>query len=274
MTSVCSTLSLVLLCASATAYAAGAPAISSTKSLYLGIFGGGGALMNDTITQQGTAFYTEAEGGPLAVKAKGNANGDSVWLVGTHIGYAAKNIMLTKNSSAWNMTPAAELEGYYIGNSAFNTHLTNNTIRLPEHTFSANYPMHVGIFLVNAVFSFNDADGSKLHPYFGIGIGTGVASIQGAKSVQIAPAEPGINHYNSGTTDTSSTFAFQPKVGLRYDLNQHVSLFAEYRFVYLAATSYTFGSTVYDTHVPTSTWTVRMDALNYNLGLAGIRFSF
>ncbi|MGV3739777.1 MAG: hypothetical protein ACO1N3_00585 [Gammaproteobacteria bacterium] len=83
----------------------------------------------------------------------------------------------------------------------------------------------------------------------------------------------GINHYNSNANSTDTTFAAQAKAGLSFDLTNHISIFGEYRWLYFSNSSYTFGSTVYPTHVATSSWVVNLASQNYNLGAAGIRVS-
>jgi opacity protein-like surface antigen len=129
------------------------------------------------------------------------------------------------------------------------------------------------VFLANAVFNFN-APCLVVHPYIGFGIGNAVVRVSDATSTQINPPEEGVNHYNASSSDTNSTFAGQIKLGLSYDINKCISLFAEYRWQYLANTHFVFGSTVYPGHVETSSWQVNLDAQRYNLGNVGIRFNW
>jgi len=88
----------------------------------------------------------------------------------------------------------------------------------------------------------------------------------------LAPAEPGINHYNSDTSDTTSAFALQPKVGLSFDLGSNTNAFVEYCFLYLSATDFTVGSTVYPGHVATSNWNVKLGSQYYKMGTVGIHY--
>jgi opacity protein-like surface antigen len=92
--------------------------------------------------------------------------------------------------------------------------------------------------------------------------------------MQVNPPENGINHYNENSSDTNSTFAGQIKLGLNYDINKCVSLFAEYRWLYIANSHFVFGSTDYPTHVPTSTWEVNLDAQRSHLGNVGVRVNW
>jgi opacity protein-like surface antigen len=247
------------------------PEIMAPGKIYAGVFGGGGASTRIDIHQYGTAFYPEAAGGPLAVNAFGHSNSRSVGLVGGQVGYQWMEMPPTLFHVPWSFSPAAELEGYYLGKSSFRGHEVNNdTDRLDEHDFVVKYPMSAGIFLANAVLNFNPPQ-CRVHPYIAAGIGGAVISISRATAIQVAPAEPGINHYNSNSSDPEATFAAQGKAGLSFDLNQNFSLFAEYRGLYIAATNYSFGSTVYPGHPVTSNWRVELDSQYYNTGVVGLR---
>jgi hypothetical protein len=243
------------------------PESVSHDSIYLGVFGGGGAITSTDISQYGTAFYTEAAGGPLAVNGFGTSSSSSTGMVGGHVGFAWPNTM----SLYWPITSAVELEGYYLGSMTITGHdLSNDTIRLDEHDFLVSYPLKTGVFLVNAVLNANNAVFGMFRPYVGVGIGSAIISISGATATQLSPAEPGINHYNGNANDNAFAFAAQPKVGIHYDFNPHVSLFAEYRFLYLSQTNYTFGSTVAAGHVATAPWAVSIKPQYYNMGTVGI----
>jgi opacity protein-like surface antigen len=237
--------------------------------VYLGIYGGGGSSRNFNVDQYGTVFFLEATGGPLAVNAFGHANNDSARFVGLQLGYQINDILLDPKSQ-WSLMPAAELEGFYIRKNSLNENLTNNTERLPEHNFNVTYPTKISVFLANAVFTFNKPC-LLVHPYIGFGIGGAIVRITDASAAQTSPPELNINHYNANTSDMDTTFAGQIKLGLSYDINNFVNVFAEYRWLYLSSTDYTFGSTVDPTHAITSSWQVKFDPQRYNLGSIGIR---
>lgn len=241
----------------------------ASGNFYIGAFGGGGSSDKFNNSQFGTAFFPEFAGGPLAVNAFGQTNSRSTWLAGAQVGYKAQEIEVNQQ---WTLGPAIELEGYYLGNNSFTGDLTNDTTRLPEHDFAVTYPMKRSVFLANAVISLDNIC-VRFHPYVGAGFGGAIVKIAGADAAQIAPPELGINHYNSNTSDTAPTFAGQVKAGLSYDINKYVSLFAEYRWLYLSSTHFAFGSTVYPTHVATSNWQVKVGPQQYNMGTAGVRFS-
>jgi opacity protein-like surface antigen len=248
--------------------------LSTPEKIYIGVFGGAGASTKIDISQFGTAFFTELAGGPLAVNAFGRADSSTVGFVGGHVGYQWLEKSLNLFNSLSGLTPAVELEGYYLGKNTFTGHdLNNNTERLPEHDFLVTYPMNAGVFLVNAVANFNLSNLPKFHPYIGAGIGASILSISDADATQVAPAEVGVNHYNSKPSNTDTTFAAQVKAGLSFAFNENISMFGEYRWLHLSNSSYTFGSTVFPGHAATSSWSVELGSQNYNLGAVGLRYS-
>jgi opacity protein-like surface antigen len=244
-----------------------------TGDIYFSIFGGGGgAATNAPIKQKGTSNYNNAIR-PIDVNARGNGTANSAWIIGGQIGYQWLPRQLTHTNAPWTVSPATELEGYYIGNSQLTTHdINNNIVRLAEHDFSNTFPMSIGVFLINAVLHVNHANWEKAHPYIGVGVGGAVTSISNATSFQTAPPEPNINHFNGDPNASGTTFAAQPKVGVIYTLNNTTKLFAEYRLLCLGSTNYLFGSTVYQTHNVTSPWNVSIGSHLYNFGTVGVRY--
>lgn len=260
---------ILALSASAAFSGAMGPEVTNPGGVYAGVFGGWGAVSSTDVNQYGTAFFSEVEGGPLAVDAFGRAGSDSTGIIGGHVGFAWPNTM----GMYLPVTAAVEIEGYYMSRVNLEAHdLNNNTDRLPEHDFLVNYPIKTGVFLVNAVLNANNSMFGKFKPYVGFGIGSALQSVSGATSVQVAPPELGVNHYNANTDDKAFAFAAQPKVGAHFDLTDHVSVFAEYRFLYLSQTNYTFGSTVTPTHAVTAPWLVSIKPQHYNMGTIGIDF--
>jgi opacity protein-like surface antigen len=224
------------------------------------------------IKQFGTALFLEALGGPLAVNAFGTARSGTVGLAGGQVGYQWSPFNVFNSLSA--IAPATELEGYYLGKGNFTGHDVNNdTTRLAEHDFLNTYPLEAGIFLANAVANFNFTSQSWFNPYIGAGIGAGVLSIKNADSLQVSPLEAGINHYNTNTNSSNAVFAGQVKTGLNVHLTPNIDVFGEYRWLYLSGSNHTFGSTDYPGHAVTSSWLVKFDSQNYNLGAVGVRYS-
>lgn len=235
------------------------------RGVYVGAFGGGGFSTATDVTQLGTAFFPEVAGGPLAVNARGRTGSDGVGFVGGQIGYEFSHGSL--------VLPAFEIEGLYLANGTRRATLQNPTDRLPEHTFDDAFPMSSSVILANLVLSFPSYY-RGVTPYIGGGIGGARVSIDGANSLQTAPAEGGINHFNSGPDSSAWTFAAQAKAGVRVALSSNAYVFGEYRYLYVGSTDQTFGPTVYDTHVPTTAWTDRFGETSYHLGTAGLGFNF
>jgi opacity protein-like surface antigen len=252
----------------------GEEVVCTTGKIYAGVFGGAGSSNRVNIAQFGTAFFREAEGGALAVDAFGRLHRRTVGLVGGQVGYQWAERFLSSLNLPWGLAPAVELEGYYLSKSKFTGHeINNDTRRLPEHDFLVTYPTRAGIFLSNAVLNLNIPNLNRFHPYVAAGIGAAVVTIHRAQALQVAPPEIGINHYNSNPGDTEATFAAQTKVGLNFDFTQNINIFAEYRWLYIPNSKYSFGSTVYQGHAPTSSWLVKLSTQNYNMGAVGIRYS-
>jgi opacity protein-like surface antigen len=240
---------------------------SDIMGIYIGGFGGWIFPYELTVSQVGTAFFSESSGGPLDVQAKGTADGRTKGFGGLHIGFEWMN----KISSGLRLAPAIELEGNYFANTAKKVDLINPTERLEAHEFIDTLPMRIGTLLVNGILEFNN---DYISPYIGFGVGVGFVSIHGADSLQVDPFEAGINHFNSNTNDFNTPFTVQAKAGLRYRFLKHYRISAEYRFLYLTSSDFTFGTPNYPTHVPTSPWMVRLNGMRYNTFTLGLDFMF
>lgn len=241
--------------------------------IYIGGFGGGLYSNSPGLTQTGTAFFAEDVGGPLAVDARGHSRKTSSGFGGAQIGYEWLQCPINIGCSNWNVTPGAELEAFFYRHTKKGD-LINATdpARLPEHDFRDTFPMNVGVYLVNAVFSLNSCSLWNFTPYIGGGIGAANIWIRKAKSDQVSPPELGINHFNSKRSDSDWAFAAQAKAGLRYNICNRVHIFGEYRFLFVDSSCYNFGSTVYPTHAPTSTWNVKVKNNLYNAFAFGLQF--
>lgn len=245
----------------------GAPVatVDPARGVYVGVFGGGGYGSSTDITQLGTAFFVEAQGGPLAVNAKGSTGGGGVGFVGGQVGYEFSHNAL--------MLPAFELEGFYLSSGTRSGTVRNPNDRLGEHNFDDSFKVNNSVFLANMVVSF-PAVRWGVTPYVGVGIGAARVAANGADSLQVDPPEPGVNHFNSDTDSEAWTFAAQIKAGARLAISSNAYLFGEYRYLYVGSVDQTYGSTVYPFHAPTSAWTVNMDSTSYSLATAGIGVNF
>jgi len=238
---------------------------SPARGFYAGVFGGGGFGTASDVTQLGTAFFPEILGGPLSINATGKTSSGGVWFGGGQVGY--------EWSSSAMVLPAFEIEGFYLATGSRSATLQNPNLRIFEQTFDNTFPMNSSVFLANLVVSFPTAY-AGVTPYIGGGIGGARVAIKGATSLQINPLEAGLNHFNSGADSSAWTFAAQAKAGVRVALGRNAYVFGEYRYLYVGATDQIFGPTAFDTHVPTSAWTVRMGDTSHHLASAGIGFNF
>jgi opacity protein-like surface antigen len=228
--------------------------VTAARDLYFGVFGGAGASSGGDVTQRGTVYITEAQGGPLAVNATGKTNSSGGGLFGVQFG---------------------ELEGLYLPGRRVSARLENSASpgRLDAQTFDNSFDMSSVAILGNLIVSFPRRY-PGMTPYVGGGIGLARVSISGANSTQVSPAEPGINHFNSGTDSSAWTFAAQMKTGVRWALGDSAYLFGEYRFLYVDATKQNFGPTAYSGHAATSDWQVRIGGTSRHFLTAGIGFGF
>src|ERR1700743_3474102 len=90
----------------------------ATEKVYFGVFGGGGSSNHVKIKQYGTAFFFEEFGGALAVNAFGHLEKRYVGMVGGHVGFSWQDIFLNSANHPVSLSPAVELEGYYLGKSS------------------------------------------------------------------------------------------------------------------------------------------------------------
>jgi len=241
------------------------PSNASTKKplgIYFGGFGGWGFSSAD-VSQKGMAFLPASSGGTLSVDAKGSSKDSGFGFGGLHLGYEWNGISY--------IVPAIELEGFYYAGTQKADDLVNDSIRLSHHDFSDTFPMRVGTILVNGLIAYSN---QYLIPYLGVGVGAGITSIHDADSKQIKPLEVGINHFNSDTSSSNTTFACQAKGGFRFPITTYFRPFIEYRFLYFSPLNYTFGSTQYPTHSSTSSWEVRFSQFYQNLFSVGMDFTF
>lgn len=239
--------------------------------MYIGAFGGGLYSDSTKVTQLGTAFFTEAAGGPLAVDARGRTKKSSTGFGGIQLGYEWSNNPMNLGCSNWSIAPAVELEAFWYSHSK-SGHLINDTTRLPEHDFLDSFDMDMGVYLANVLFSLNNPCFGAFTPYVGGGFGATRIYLSNASSEQTSPAEIGVNHFNSLRSDSTWAFAAQAKAGVRYNFCQSFHIFGEYRYLFVDSSNYILGSTVYPTHAPTSPWNVKVKNIHYNAFTFGIQY--
>lgn len=239
---------------------------------YIGAYGGGIFSDSTHVSQLGTAFFPQIDlgGGPLAVNARGHAKSTSAGFGGAQIGYEWLGNSYNFGCSDWSIAPAAEIEAFFYSHKK-KGHLINDTTRLEEHDFLDSFKLNTSVCLVNVVFSLKNSSLCGFTPYVGAGIGATHISLKNAKSEQIAPLEPEVNHF-SRRNDSSWAFAAQVKAGVRYKIWDSFHVFAEYRYLFVDSSDYVLGSTVAPNHVATSPWNVKVGNLNYNAFAIGFQY--
>ncbi len=239
--------------------------------MYVGGFGGGLYSLPTQISQMGTAFFTEAQGGPLAVYAHGKTSSTSTGFGGIQFGYEWLNNPINLGYSDWNISPTFELEAFWYSHKK-QGHLANPTDRLDEHDFLDSFQLDSGVYLANAIFSINNSSLGGLIPYVGGGVGATRIYLHNAQSIQTSPPEVGVNHFNTKPSDSTWAFAAQIKTGLRYQISESFHVFGEYRYLYVDANNYVLGSTVSPGHPATSPWNIKVRNIQYNAFVFGIQY--
>jgi len=240
---------------------------SREQGPYLGLFGGVGSASSTSLRQQGGFYLPGPLGRRVAVDADGRAGSKNVALGGIQAGYEWHR--LSFGETRWGLNPAAELEGIYIGKRS-----SAGGLPIDPHILGTQYvtlPMTAGVLLANAVFTLQTPYSNKVFPYVGVGAGVARVSIKGADSAN--PNEPGINHFDSDPNASDSAFAMQFKAGLKGELANNLFLFAEYRYLSISSTRYTFGETL-PPHLPTDSWDVSLGRQNYNIFAVGLQYKF
>lgn len=240
---------------------------SDAPGLYLGAFGGVGALSETSMRQRGTVI-TPFIIPDIDVDATGSADSVVAPVAGLQIGYAFGHSDIT--ASGWSAGLAAEIEGLYLAAEP------KGVLDIDPQALGTQYvtlPLDVGAVLVNAVLNLETPYSDSVTPYAGVGAGYGRVFINGSKSTN--PSEPGINHFNSGPDASDGGLALQAKIGVKARFAGNWSVFTEYRYVSIASTQYTFGETDYPgEHLPTTKWNVDMGRQSYNLWVSGLSYRF
>ncbi len=240
--------------------------------LYIGAFGGQLFSNSPEMRQTGTAFFLEGAGGPLAVDARGDGNKPSPGFGGVQLGYAWTKSPFCFGCSDWTLTPGIEAEAFFFSQTRRGDLINIAQSRLDEHDFHDSFKLHAGVYVGNAIFTLNSCCLGRFAPYVGVGIGAAHLSARKADSLQVSPPEAGVNHFNSKRNDSDWTFAVQAKAGIQYCFCEYLRFFAEYRFLSLDPSRYTFGSTVYPAHAATSPWDVDLGHTMFNGFALGIQF--
>lgn len=219
----------------------------------------------------------------------------AIELEGFYLGADQKSNLSNPNNETFtyadngNAVDGADTSSTLPGHPSFDTAVAEH-YAAGHHNFENKWKMNLMAFMANGVFTYETQ--SIYKPYVGGGLGFVVIDNTGAHSYQTEPAAGSgpyqgqyevstldntqiINHFNSKTRATDYAFAAQAKVGLRAEIDKHWSGFAEYRYLWVDSTDFTFGNTNYvGGHSPTSAWTVKNDSMGFHNGLVGLEYAF
>jgi opacity protein-like surface antigen len=258
---------LALLCSFGASVCGAADDTGAQGGGYFGLFGGFGTAASTGARQQG-GFYLPA---PLSARVNVDANGktstEALGLLGVQAGYEWQRLAL--GASDWAVKPAVELEGLYLGEHSPVGDMPITPSALGTQVVSL--PTTVGVLLANVVVTVRTPYSSRIVPYLGAGAGLARVSIRGANSAN--PSEPGVNHFDSWADASAYAFAMQLKAGVKAEVVRNLSVFAEYRYLSINSTGYTFGATL-PPHFPTDTWQVSLGPQAYTLFVAGLQVRF
>ena len=262
----------------------------SERGFYAGIFGGSATIDTSSVTQSTTIYNRAGTGGSqqtydLSVESQGNIKNDTTGLGGIHAGYEFSEVPF--GQSGWGVKPAVEVEGYYIRTTGQEGYLTNPQVEpavgnsaynLPAgtHTFKESFDLDIGVMLLNGILSFKTPWSDSIFPYVGGGVGANISARRKVVSTQLTPVyEPTFNHFNGDDNGSRSGFATQGKAGVRAKIMDHLSLFAEYRYLYSSESNYVFGPTFYPVEHPrTLDWTNHFSSVNVHSGVLGLEYGF
>lgn len=283
---------------SISAYATTTKPLEIPKNIYVGAFGGVAGADRVNAIQSAIAYRFIGQIFPgqttptdenynLYVHVAGSQKTNTGGIAGLHIGYIANEFNLGENQQ-WHLAPRFELEGYYLGakfsgvltNPILEPAVLNNGAASPSHSISAyqhvfvnDFNLNTGVLMLNTLFDLRSSLSSKYIPYAGAGIGFAFNTLSGANSDQTRPFNEDVNHFNADSSSSDSIFSAQTRLGLRRTISDHFSLFAEYRYLYLSPSTYTFGNTYYPGYHPdTSKWAVSLGSMNFQTGVFGIDY--
>ncbi|QSR84571.1 hypothetical protein [Methylacidimicrobium sp. B4] len=225
-------------------------ALGPKTGLYFGIFGGAAFGMSNGVS---------ALDSPPLFSAGGRATPGTAAVGGLEVGYNFRSYALDSGKSYW-LQPAAQFEAFYLGQATESGSLTGGVAGTPgisSYQFGSN--LNMGVFLVDGVAKLVTPIG--LVPYIGGGIGGAYLASSGTSFVG-----PAGNLLSSGSY-AQGAFAGQGLAGLQYNLNEHWSIFAEYKILYIKETQFSYGMTTGNTML------IKYPEY-YNIAIAGLRFNF
>ena len=274
---------------------------TSFVNWYIGALGGISFKSNVCASQQGVAYRYIGQFFPCQTTPTDENYNLYVNVKGKHHikvgGMTGIRISIYQNYLNFNcfnrllIDPSFEVEGIYLG-SKISGILSNpilepavirdDGIVSPSHSIPANkhqfcntYNLGSGLLIFNTIFNIKNSINQIITPYIGIGIGFSFNTLYKANSDQIAPCNEDVNHFNSDTKSISIKPCIQARLGISANKTDNFSVFIEYRYLYIAPTSYVFGNTYYPGHHPnTSKWNFSFKSMNFQTLVLGFNYLF
>ncbi|WP_244229053.1 hypothetical protein [Candidatus Methylacidiphilum fumarolicum] len=190
------------------------------EGLYAGLYGGAGYMDTNN-------YNSNFSSGLLG---RGNLGGNWQWVGGVKVGYQWKGWELGDNlaGKGWYLMPAAEFDGFYIGNSQSGSGFTGfatGPMTIAAASTNTGMQLNMGIMTINGLLKL--VTPWKLVPYIGMGVGGYYLS---ASNISQSVAGHGIVN---GASTTDGGFVFTPIAGAEYYFTRELSLFVEFKFLYM-----------------------------------------
>ncbi|ACD82427.1 hypothetical protein [Candidatus Methylacidiphilum infernorum] len=201
------------------------------EGLYAGLYGGAGYMDTNNYNSNFSS----------GLFGNGQLGGNWQWVGGVKVGYQWKGWELGDNLSGkgWYLMPAAEFDGFYIGNSQSGSGFTGvatGPMTIAAASTNTGMQLNMGIMTINGLIKL--VTPWKFVPYIGMGVGGYYLS---ASNISQSVAGHGIVN---GASTTDGGFVFTPIAGSEYYLTKELSVFVEFKFLYMNNPILNYGTAI------------------------------
>jgi len=234
------------------------PSLRSDAGFYVGVYGGAQFATgygNQRQTFTGTSASAAAIGVPPGTTIVPSSSISSGWggAGGIKAGYNFESFGLT---DALRLQPGVEAEALYLGT----TSTSSGSFLGASGSSSTSY--NSAAWFLNGILRLKT--GTLFTPYIGAGVGGEYLSLHSDAVV------PAVGAHFTGITGDDVDFAGQAFAGFDIALNDHWSLFSEYKFIDALGTDVkvsNFGGTGLD-------YRFKPDQIQQHLVVAGLKYTF
>lgn len=174
------------------------------------------------------------------------------------------------NSSSTLVNPEDEIVSHVVGDSGEQViEFVNDHYGKGHHRFANTMQMNRFNAGLNLLAMKSISEQSEL--FFGYGRQFSMIQMSDALCLQTSPANdpPGhettadldggaVNHFNTRNYANGQSKGHQFRLGLRHSIHPGLMISVQYQLTLMGSSNYTFGSTHYLDHVPTSQWNYQM----------------